>query len=218
MIYESSTSPIIFETANKDTTNTKYVSGELLLAKGDYENETVQLVKGSYIISKTKDYINTNMKLFGYSGFYKVSGLEKYNGLKNSFGFGAEGSVNINLKIEELRIGIGGSFGVATEFGDYYQFRKSVNKEGIIDSETGFGFFTFSLFPVIAYQFSESTIISTQINIGMPGLISPSIVLNNDDVVYWLSWIPNDENKNDYMGRRFMFGVNINLNGLMAGF
>lgn len=72
----------------------------------------------------------------------------------------------------------------------------------------------FSGNPMICYEFSESTILSAQVNVGMPGLLSPSIVLNNERFVYWITWFPNKNISDNNYGQRITFGIMIGLNNL----
>ncbi|GBD90036.1 hypothetical protein BMS3Abin04_00752 [bacterium BMS3Abin04] len=213
-VYESSAAPMVFETNNSDSIRSKYVSADLTISKGSYKNESLYLLRGSYIIANTADHINTNLKLFGYSGIYKVAGLGKYNGGKSLFGLGTDLGFNINFKINKFKVGIGLSAGFGAELGGYYNFRKSANRENLIDSKIGLFYVSLTAFPIFAYEFSESTILSAQINIGFPGILSPSIVLNNNDQVYWLSYMPNYDSRDKSIGRRIVLGFMINLNKL----
>jgi len=215
-VYESSATPMVFETNNSDSIRSKYVSGDLTISKGSYKNESLYLLRGSYIIANTKDYINTNLKLFGYSGMYKVAGLGKYNGGKSLFGLGTDLGVNVNFKINRFKVGMGLSAGFGVELGGYYNFRKSEDRENLVDSKIGLLYVTLTAFPIFAYKFSKSTILSMQANIGLPGILSPSIVLNNSNQIYWLSYMPNYDSRDKSIGRRIVLGFMINLNKLKS--
>lgn len=215
-VYESSATPMVFETNNSDSIRSKYVSADLTISKGSYKNESLYLLRGSYIIANTKDYINTNLKLFGYSGMYKVAGLGKYNGGKSLFGLGTDLGVNVNFKINKFKVGIGLSAGFGAELGGYYNFRKSADRENLVDSKIGLLYVTLTAFPIFAYKFSKSTILSMQANIGFPGILSPSIVLNNSNQIYWLSYMPNYDSRDKSIGRRIVLGFMINLNKLKS--
>lgn len=203
---------MVFDYNDLTGESNEYLSADVTISKGSHNGESLQLLKANYTLVNTTNYINVNSRLFGYSGIYHVSGLDYYNGPKSAFGIGGELGFNLNFKIKSLKIGLGISAGLSSEFGDYYNFRKEAEREGRINSKQGLGFFTFSAYPVIAYEFSHTSILSTQINLGVPGFLSPSLVLNNMDYVYWLSWIPdNDENENS-LGRRIVVGFMVNLN------
>ncbi|MBA4406129.1 hypothetical protein C0389_02525 [bacterium] len=212
VVYESSAIPMIFDYNDSTKESNKYYSADVTITKGSYKNESLQLLRGSYTIVDTRDYVNFNSRLFGYTGIYHVAGLENYDGAKSVFGLGGEFGANLNFKIHSLKIGLGITGGVASEFGGYYNFRKKADREGRISSEQGLIFFTFSAFPVIAYEFSQSLILSAQVNLGIPGFLSPSIVLNNSGYVYWLSWVPDFDDRENYFGRRIVMGFMMNVN------
>lgn len=209
-LYQSSASPMILERNDSIKNVKRYYSADVTLSKGNYENESLQILRGSYIIVDTREHVNFNTKVFGYTGIYHVSGLENYDGPKSIIGLGGEFGFNLNFKIKSVKIGAGISGGVTGELGSYYSFRNSADKENKINSEPGPVFFTLSVFPIIAYEPSESSILSAQINLGLPGFISPNIVFNKNGYVYWLSWIPEDRNMNSSLGGRYVFGFMMN--------
>ena len=211
--YRTSSPVMVSETNNKPDTSSKYLGVDLTLSKGDYDSENLQLFKVSYLLANTQDHTNINLEGFGYTGYYKVVGLhENYDGAKNFIGLGGNVNLSVNFKIEDFKFGAGIDFGLGLEFGEYYSFRKDAGRAGVIDDENSPLFIMPSLFPVFSYQFSESTILSAQVNIGAPGLISPSIVLNNNQFVYWLSWVPEQEISFDNYGHRIAFGIKVGLN------
>ena len=229
-VYQSSASPMVFETNNAATESGKYQSVDLTISKGDYKNESLQLLRGSYLIVNTREYLNTNTRLFGYGGIYNVAGVEKYdgnfvvsypkefNGSKSFLGAGGEFGLNLNFKIYALKIGVGFTAGFTAELGDYYNFRKKAASQGLIKSEQGFVFLSFTAFPILAYEISEKTVISSQLNIGFPGFISPSLILNNDGSVYWLSWFPDSDDRNNILGHRLSIGFITEVNKFNLGF
>ena len=229
-IYQSSSSPMVFETNNTTTESSYYHSFDLNLSKGDYENESLQLLRGSYLIVNTRDYLNTNTRLFGYGGVYNVSGIEKesgnyqisnpekYNGSKSLFGVGGEFGLDLNFKFSSFKIGAGFTGGVTAEFGDYYTFRKAAARDGVIGSDLGLVFVTFSVFPILAYEISEKKVISGQINIGFPGFMTPSLTLNDDGTVYWISWFPDYDNRQNLFGHRLTIGFMMDINKINYGF
>ncbi len=207
-IYYTGSYPMISETEDSLKSNSKYLGADLNITKAGYEQESLQLLKANYVVVDTKDYYNVNERIYGYAGNYKVAGLNGYNGNKSVFGLGAEFSACLTLKIYDLKLGLGFNIGGAAEFGSYYNFRKNAEKESIIDGDKRLFLPMFSTFPLISYKFSDSTILSTQANIGLPGLFSPSLVLNNKSYVYWLSWLPDPDNK---LGSRLVLGFTMNL-------
>lgn len=146
---------------------------------------------------------------------YQVNGLsEQYDGNKSDFGIGGDVNFNINFKINKFKIGLGLNTSAGIEFGEYYNFRKSAVKAGVIENNNDLFFFMFSVFPVLSYDISESITISSQINIGLPGIISPGVVLNNNGYVYWLSWLPDRDISHNYYGQRITLGFMIDMNKL----
>lgn len=212
VVYESSAIPMIFDYSDSTKESNKYYGVDVTITKGSYINESLQLLRGSYTLVGTREYVNVNSRLFGYAGVYHVAGLENYDGAKSVFGLGGEFGVNFNFKIHSFKIGLGITGGVASEFGGYYNFRKKADREGRISSDQGLIFWTFSAFPLIAYEFSQSSILSTQVNLGIPGFLSPSIVLNNSGYVYWLSWVADFNDRENYLGRRIVLGFMMNVN------
>jgi len=216
-IYQSSAVPMVHETNNNFNEASKYFSADGTFSQGSYENELVRLLRVSYIYVNTKNFSNFNLRPFAYTGLYRVSGLENYDGEKSVFGLGANLGTNINFKISDFKMGIGLDLGFFSEFGGYYNFRSSATEENKIDGETAIIFLSFSVFPVIAIELDETTVLSTQLNIGIPGLLSPSIVLNSDGYAYWLSWIPDMEERNNDWGQRFCIGFMLDINKLNIG-
>src|SRR5690606_31493952 len=142
-----------------------YLNADVTIAKGFYDFETVRLLRGSFIFVNTKNFSNINARVFGYTGYYKVNGLEKYNGAKNLFGLGFDAGASINFKINKFQSGAGLNFGSTNELGEYYQCRKKAWKEGIINSESGVTRLAFSIFPIMSFSLAENTNLSRQFNI-----------------------------------------------------
>ncbi len=207
---DSGALPMVFDHSDSTNQKSKFYNVDLSTTKSNHENESLQMLRGGYTVVDTREHFNVNTTLYGYTGIYHVAGLPKYDGPKSVFGFGGEFRFNVNFKIHSFKIGLGFATGGAGEFGGYYFFRKKAANEGIIKSDQGLFYFTFSVFPVLAYELSESSVLSAQINVGTPGFVSPNIVLNTGDYVYWISWIPN--RNRDAFTNRFVFGFMININ------
>ena len=208
-IYQTSSYPMIYNQADSTRKIVKYLSADLTISNGNYHGESIQLFKCNYVMANTNDYYNNNLRVFGYAGNYRVQGLDEYNGNKTAFGLGGEFSTSMNVKIYSLKIGIGINAGIACEIGCYYNFRKKIG-----NSESKLVFGTFSAFPVISYNLSKSSVLSAQTNIGVPGLLSPTIVLNNNNYIYWLSWVSNYQDRESIFGNRLVLGFMININNL----
>ncbi len=211
-VYHSSAPAMISETNNDPEFYSNYLGGDFTVGQGSYENETLQMMKVNYLIVNTQDHTNFNLEGFGYTGNYKVSGLDiNYDGYKNFIGLGTDLKFNINFKFGKVKVGTGLNLGLGVEFGEYYEFRKSAEQAHIIDDENSLLFILFSGSPFISYEFTESTILSLQLNSGLPGVISPSLILNHDNVSYWLCWLPDKNISDNYYGQRITFGVMIGL-------
>ncbi|AFN76007.1 hypothetical protein MROS_2777 [Melioribacter roseus P3M-2] len=211
-IYQTSAQPVIFEVETKERYESKYAEADFTASRGDYENESLYMLRGSYTVVNTNKHNNVNTRLYVYTGIYRVSGVEKYDGTKSIFGVGGEFNGVLNMKINSFKLGFGLSAGIAAETGGYYSFRKRANSEGVIQSEQGVLFPMITLFPVFALNVSEKTLASAQFNVGTPGFITPSVVINNNnEYLYWISWAPDFDNGN-YLGRRIVVGFMINTN------
>lgn len=218
-VYHSSAPVMISETHNNLETSSNYLGLDYTIADGSYEGEDVQMMKLNFLNVNTQDNTNFNLEGFGYIGRYKVSGLDsKYDGDKTFFGLGTDLKFNLNFKFDEFKLGTCINLGLGMEFGEYYEFRKNAGNANIIDDENSLVFIMFSATPVLSYEFSESTILSAQINIGMPGGLSPSIVLNQNRFSYWISWLPDNDLFDNNYGVRLTLGVMIGLQDLKLNF
>ncbi len=212
VIHLTNASPMIQERGQKVNLNSGFMGADVTISKGLHENEYYNLLKVSYLNAKTSDYVNFNYQGFGYSGFYRVAGLSPgYDGNKNVIGLGTDFKFGANLKIKKFKAGLGLNAGVGIEFGEYYDFRINAASDGLIESNSSLVYGIFSVFPYFSYDISETAVLSTQINLGLPGLFSPSIVLNNDGYIYWLSWVPGSKFKENFFEQRLNMGILINL-------
>lgn len=209
----SSAPPIIYNSSSSSEQSSKFISADLLYSNGIHEHETLNMVRGAYTITDTKDYFNFNARGFGYTGFYNVSGVnEFYDGGKNFLGVGTDVTISGNFKINKLKFGAGINLGLGIEFGEYYNYRIDASRAGLISKNNNLLFGMFSFFPVVSYEFSESSILSAQFNVGIPGLLSPIISLHNSGFIYWLGWMPDRDNNRRYYGNRITAGFMMNLN------
>jgi len=206
---QASATPVIFEPEQPVHDQEKYISADILFADGMHKNEALQMLRASYFVVDTRDYVNINGRLFGYYGNYNVSGMGDANGSKNAYGIGGEINLNVNLKIHQFKIGVGTAFGAATEFGSYYTFRKNGDNKNELYSQQDWTFLTISVFPVIAYESPEHNVLSFQVNTGVPGFYSPTVVWNRHGIVYWLSFLTAGDERPYYT--RTMFGISKKL-------
>lgn len=218
-IYYSSAPVTVSETNNDPELYSNYLGLDYTIGQAGEENENIQMVKLNFLMANTQDHTNFNLEGFGYTGGYRVSGLPgNYDGDKTFIGLGTNLNFDVNFKFGKVKVGTGLNFGLGVEFGEYYEFRKNAGNEHIINDENSLIFIMFSGSPMISYEFSESTILSAQINAGIPGVLSPSIVLNHNRFTYWLTWLPDNNISDNYYGIRLTLGVMIGLQDLHLNF
>jgi hypothetical protein len=71
-----------------------------------------------------------------------------------------------------------------------------------------------SIFPFVAIQLSPNTILSAQINLGIPEILSPSLMLSSSGISIWISYLTEgkySENNYEYDKSRFLFGMKFRL-------
>ena len=214
-VYHSSAPALVSETNNSLDVSSKYLGTDFTTAMGSYENELVQLMRINFLLVNTQNHTNFNLEGFGYTGNYRVSGLDAiYDGDKSLLGFGVNARINVNFKFNKVKIGMGLNLGGGIEFGEYYQFRKDAENAHRISDENNLLFVLFYGTPMISYELSESTILSLQASSGFPGVLSPSLVLNHRNISYWVCWLPDKNISDNYYGTRITLGVMIGLQDL----
>lgn len=212
--YQSSAPATAIQVKNSVHNYSNYINANATVGKGEYDHERFNLIKLSYIVAKTGDHYNFNLEGFGQGGNYNVVGLgELYDGNKSFYGLGGNVSALLNFKIDNLKLGAGGIIGIGVEQGEYYDFRKTATKNEIIDGQDNYMVGMINIFPFISYQFSESTILSTQFNVGLPNGFSPIIQLNKEDFTLWLNWTPQKLNKEIVTTQRITIGLMIGIGG-----
>jgi len=218
-VYHSSAPVMVSETNNNPEIYSNYLGLDYTIGQAGYENENIQMMKLNFLIANTQDHTNFNLEGFGYTGGYRVSGLSSnYDGDKTFIGLGTDLKFNVNFKFGKFKLGTGINLGLGMEFGEYFEFRKNAGNAHIIDDENSILFIMFSATPMLSYEFSESTILSAQINAGMPGGLSPSIVLNHNRFTYWMTWLPDNDLFDNNYGVRLTLGVMIGLQDLHLNF
>ncbi|MBK7499046.1 MAG: hypothetical protein IPI19_08065 [Ignavibacteriales bacterium] len=214
-VYHSSAPVMVSETNNNPEIYSNYLGLDYTIGQAGYENENIQMMKLNFLIANTQDHTNFNLEGFGYTGGYRVSGLSSnYDGDKTFIGLGTDLKFNVNFKFGKFKLGTGINLGLGMEFGEYFEFRKNAGNAHIIEDENSILFIMFSATPMLSYEFSESTILSAQINAGMPGGLSPSIVLNHNRFTYWITWLPDNDLFDNNYGVRLTLGVMIGLQDL----
>ena len=209
----SSAPPTVFNNNEKYDKSVSHLNATYTSGKGEYENENYNLFRLGYLLANTKKHFNFNLEGFAYTGNYKVAGLsESFDGSKSLYALGIDISLALNFKINQVKFGIGNNIGLGGELGEYYDFRKSAEDAGLIKKDNQPIFLMASGYPFINYQISETVNLTTQVNFGIPGVISPIIQLNSDNYIVWMSWVPQNLSSGIDVTERFALGVMINLN------
>lgn len=210
---KSSAPPSVFNNDEKYDKSVSHLNATYTFGKGEYDNENYYLYRLGYLISNTKKHFNFNLEGFAYTGNYKVAGLsESFDGNKSLYALGIDLSIGVNFKIDQVKFGIGSNVGLGGEIGEYYNFRRSAEDAGLISENNQPIFFMVSAYPFFNYQISDNVSLSTQVNFGIPGVISPIIQLNGDNYIVWLSWVPQNLSSEIDITERFAMGLMINLN------
>lgn len=216
VIHQTNASPFVFANEQKVNSQSGFLGADLTFSKGLHEDEFFNLFKVSYLNAHTSDYVNFNYQGFGYTGFYRVAGLSpNYDGNQSVIGIGTDYKLGTNFKWNKFKAGIGLNAGIGIEFGEYHDFRVNAARDGLIESNSSLVYGFFSIFPYLSYSINETMVLSTQVNVGIPGLFSPSIVMNSSGYIYWISWIPTKNLMNNFYDQRLNIGFMIELDKLL---
>lgn len=62
---QTSATPMVFENSIQiDSSSSEYLSSDITIGKGNYDNENLQLLKLSYLIADTRDHTNFNLEFW----------------------------------------------------------------------------------------------------------------------------------------------------------
>jgi hypothetical protein len=201
LIYYDSPNPTLFEVkTNKDISN-KFFGIDVMKSSGKntmgYENESISIIRLNYQKLKTNKHSFSNFNLEVYSGEYNVSGLDGvftqqtgYDGQKLGFGVRVSSAGGLNFNWSNFRLGLGLESSINLDFGEYLNFRINAADNGIIDNGGGLLKIYLNLFPYISIPLKELTLLNLQLNMGLPGLVSPIISTQVENYVFWMSYIP----------------------------
>jgi hypothetical protein len=215
-IRRSSPPPMIFPTNSEMPLDNAYIGADYTYAKGDYDNEFTNFFRLNYGSALTRAHTNLSMELYGYGGTYKVSGLDidhpafHYDGVKELYGFGGALQAGYNFTTEDFIIGVGISLNLAGEFGEYYNFRRSAERDGVIENAGGMLQMMPALFPYFSYHLSDHSVISGQLFLGLPGGYSPTFMYNYKGNIFWFAVFPMDQGNDDYPDMRMTLGLRFN--------
>ncbi len=212
MHYAISPTPMTFETEHSKDKISKYVGAELTTSSGYHKDETILLASGMFSTAFTTDHSNINLEVFGFYGNYKVNGVStKFNGDKTAYGIGGNFKLAFNFKTETSKLGIGFNLGIKNEFGEYAIFRKEASETGVISNGEKTLTPNFSIFPFLAIDLSKNTILSLQVNIGIPEYITPSLMLNTSNISGWISFSTIPEETPEFINNKFVLGMKYRL-------
>ncbi len=195
LITYDSTLPLIYEVKRDTTAVNSFAGIDFMNYDGHYDGERINILRLSYQNSTTKKYSVTNLSFQLITGNYQVNGIDKmytfdsvYDG--NKFGIGGRVSLSggINFNINEFRLGLGIEPSLSFDFGNFYSFRIDAAKKGIIDNDDGFINLYLNLFPYLSIPIGNGKLINLQMNIGMPGFISPILSFQMDDYIFWAGY------------------------------
>jgi hypothetical protein len=223
LYYYSNPLPIVNETDNNLNEGTKFFSLDFTHSEGEYAGEFSNIIRGNYVFANTQNHSNFNFSLYGFGGSYKVSDLydyseqplKKYDGNKTAFGAGAEMKFTLNFKFDNVKLGFGLGCALTTEFGQYTNFREEAQKHNAIDSKQGWIFVTGLGFPYLSFELADDINLTTQLNIGYPGVLSPIISLNKGNTICWINVLYNGHDKTAI---RTALGIMVDMNQIFQSF
>ena len=222
-VYQSSAPPMVYDHCDTLGSEASYAAADFTTSEGDHNGESAYIARLSYLKAVTREHTNFNIRYWGYGGTYTVSGLEwadeyynagraQWNGTKWAFGLGADAAFSLNLRFDDVKIGVGSSFGACYEAGSYADFRKETESRGITDSHTGGFIVLVSLFQTTSIRINETTSIGAQLSVGIPGGISPAVSYHSGNTIVWISLLPEFRDRNPL--HRFTIGIMMNMNAL----
>ena len=181
----------------KTEKSTYYISGDGGRTASFNSGESNYFFRGKISRVTTSEHANVNFGAGIYGGMYKVAGIsdymtptKNYNKTYSYFGFEPSFSLLLNFKFGNFKLGAGSRLGIIAEFGDFSDFRSEVMSKQLASGSSKKIGITVVGFPYFAWEFPDYTSLSLQINMGLPGGVSPSIVYNDNFVSYWCSLGP----------------------------
>lgn len=226
-IYQSSAPPLVYDHCDSLGSESSFAAADFTASEGDHGGESAYLVRLTWLKAVTREHTNFNLRYWGYGGTYTVAGLEwadeyynsgraHWNGTKWAFGLGADAAFSLNFRIDDVKIGVGSAFGACYEAGSYADFRKETESRGITDSHTGGFIVLVSLFQTTNIRLSETSSISAQISVGIPGGITPALSFHSGNTIIWAALLP--DFRDSKAAHRFSLGVILNMNSLPFSF
>ncbi len=204
--------PMIFETNGSDSTTSKYIGAELTIADGFNKDESIYIARGFYSIAATTDHTNSNIEVFASAGNYKVFGVSsELDGNKSEFSIGGNIKFALNFKLQNTKLGMGLNYGYLKEFGNYTNFRKKLYGNNLESRHSSLHNHTISAFPFIAVQIKKSSILSFQVNVGFPEIMTPSIMYSTSTLSTWISYRGLSDEEILFLPNKLAIGVRYKL-------
>lgn len=210
----TSPTPIIIENQSNHNTKRNYGGVDIQNPYTEYRNESMYALKGRYLKGTTAKVGIVNVALVGYTGLFNF----KHERSKTEFyyGVGPEMNAALTVPIEKFRFGLGANINFNLEAGSYYNFRRSIGQGQLVNMYL-------SLFYVMSLELENGYVISTQCNLGFPGVFSPMAALNTGKNIFWIGWKPPEAKSwiidnynytfqtNDFHPGHFMLGYMISI-------
>ncbi len=96
--------------------------------------------------------------------------------------------VGLNFRFSNFKLGSGIDFLSGFETGEFLDFRNSAKEKGIIYSDIDWASANFSVFLFGAYHLNNNSILKIQLNVGLPGILSPIMSYQIEEKVFWISY------------------------------
>ncbi|MFN4111028.1 MAG: hypothetical protein ACK4G1_02040 [Ignavibacteria bacterium] len=212
--YDSPT-PIIFEVKMDSVRTNAFAGIDYMHMNGYHENEKINIVRLNYQTTNTGKFNLSNFSLQAFYGTYFVKGIDGqytsdsvYDGIKSGYGARVSYTGGLNFNIKGFRLGIGVEPSVNFDFGEYYHFRTNADRKGVIESNADFIKLNLNIIPYVSIPVSGNSLINMQMNVGIPGFISPIISLQVDNQIFWAG----------YNVDRMNFGLLVNWDTIRSNF
>lgn len=166
-----------------------YYSFDGGISGGFNSDEENNVIRVRLIKTDARRHVALNYGYGFHTGLYNVVKVRKYRGRKTYFGGGIEAAPLLYGDFKRLTFGLGCYFAAGLEIGDFYEFRRDSDKEGLADNATGALYSMFSVYPHVGFRFNDTTRIAFQASIGLPGGISPLVAINHETYTIWLAYI-----------------------------
>lgn len=198
--------PPLLSSNNKDGNLTRYISVDGGIA-GDFnsnEKNTISRIRLTW--AGSNKFIDTNCGVSLYRGIYSISEFRDYYGDYEYIGISPELYNALYLTEGKFNLGLGTYVSIAYEGGEFLKFRRDSHNAGYADNDKNSISASFSVYPLIRYNFNDKTHLSFQCGCGTPGGFSPTILFQEKTFFLWGYWIPVEKDRSGE-NINFSFGV-----------